>query len=268
MATGISLHIGINSVDPDHYGGWDGALAACEADAKDMAALAKAQGFATSTLLLTSQGTTSAVRAAILSAAKSLVSGDTFLLTYAGHGGQMPDTNKDEPDGKDETWVLYDRQLIDDELAQLYGKFKKGVRIIVLSDSCHSGTVTRAVPPWLEGGPKARWMPSSIGNRVFKAHQKEYAAIQAENRAGEKSKLNATVLLLSGCQDNQLSQDGPRNGLFTGTLKKVWNGGKFKGNYRKFRDSIVAKMPATQTPNYFVIGASNPAFEAQKPFTI
>lgn len=41
MAKGISLHIGLNSVDPVHYQGWDGKLAACEFDAKDMVALAR-----------------------------------------------------------------------------------------------------------------------------------------------------------------------------------------------------------------------------------
>ena len=63
-------------------------------------------------------------------------------------------------------------------------------------------------------------------------------------------------------------QDGERNGLFTGTLKKVWNGGKFTGHYRKFRDVIVSQMPPDQTPNYYFVGAANPDFEAQPPFTI
>ena len=35
MAKGISLNIGLNSVDPNHYGGWDGQLAGCENDAND-----------------------------------------------------------------------------------------------------------------------------------------------------------------------------------------------------------------------------------------
>ena len=30
MSKGISLHIGLNRVDPTAYDGWDGALAACE----------------------------------------------------------------------------------------------------------------------------------------------------------------------------------------------------------------------------------------------
>ena len=34
MPKGHSLHIGLNSVDPAQYEGWDGQLAACEADAK------------------------------------------------------------------------------------------------------------------------------------------------------------------------------------------------------------------------------------------
>jgi len=40
MPKGISLHIGLNAVDPKHYQGWDGVLQACELDAKDMAAIA------------------------------------------------------------------------------------------------------------------------------------------------------------------------------------------------------------------------------------
>ena len=52
MPQGISVHIGLNCVDPRHYEGWDGQLTACEADAKDMQALAKKQKFSSSTLLL------------------------------------------------------------------------------------------------------------------------------------------------------------------------------------------------------------------------
>ena len=33
MPQGISVHIGLNSVDPGQYEGWNGQLTACEADA-------------------------------------------------------------------------------------------------------------------------------------------------------------------------------------------------------------------------------------------
>ncbi len=271
MPKGSSLHLGLNFVDPAQYEGWNGELAACEFDAKDMLALAKARGFASSQMLLTNAATSAAVIAGITNAAKQLQAGDIFFLTYSGHGGQVPDTNGDEKDndGMDETWCLYDRQLVDDELYALWSKFKKGVRILVLSDSCHSGTVTRAVPPFLSGGPRQRVMPwITCGKKVYAAHKAAYDGIQASLKSSEKTPVRASVLLVSGCQDNQTSMDGNRNGLFTEKVKKVWNNGKFTGGYRIFRDTVVTKMPPDQTPNYYVIGAKNAAFEAQQPFTV
>ncbi|HZI93547.1 MAG TPA: caspase family protein, partial [Patescibacteria group bacterium] len=92
MSKGISIHIGLNRVDPVHYGGWDGQLAACEFDAKDMRAMARAQGFTTN-ILLTAAASSGAVTRAIARAAATLAGGDMLLLTYSGHGGQIPDTN-------------------------------------------------------------------------------------------------------------------------------------------------------------------------------
>jgi hypothetical protein len=43
--------------------------------------------------------------------------------------------------------------------------------------------------------------------------------------------------------DNQLSRDGDKNGLFTGTLKKVWNAGKFK---------LVKKISEKREGSFFV----------------
>jgi len=266
---GLSLHIGLNKVNPAHYGGWDGALNACEADAKDMLAIARAAGFkATQRLTATAKAAT--IIQDIKAAAAKLQSGDIFLLTYSGHGGQMPDTNGDEPDNQDETWVLFDRQLVDDELFALFGSFAKGVRIFVLSDSCHSGTVTRAMPTGPVTGPAPRLMPPAVAAQTYAAHRRTYDKILAAvpARAASIQATLASVILISGCQDNQLSLDGPRNGLFTANLLAVWNGGRFTGGYRRFRDQIAARMPAYQTPNYFVAGGSNAAFAAQKPFSI
>lgn len=266
---GMSLHIGLNRVDPAHYGGWSGALTACEADANDMQAIAVSKGY-TTTKRLTTTATSAVVMNDIRAAASRLRSGDIFLLTYSGHGGQTPDTNGDEAgfssDGKDETWVLFDRQVVDDELYNLFGTFAAGVRIFVLSDSCHSGTVTREMlqPPI----PGARLMPPDVADKTYKKNKKLYDEIQSLNPPMTRAAVLSSVLLISGCQDNQVSMDGPRNGLFTGKLRTVWNNGTFRGTYRQFRDRIAALMPATQSPNYFKAGAANATFEAQNPFTI
>lgn len=269
---GMSLHIGLNRVDPAHYGGWSGALAACEFDANDMQALAVSKGY-TTTKRLTTQATATTVLNDIRMAASRLRSGDIFLLTYSGHGGQTPDRNGDEvgnsSDSKDETWVLFDRQVVDDELYNLFGTFAAGVRICVLSDSCHSGTVTRELPPPnIAGGPAARLMPPEVAETTYKKNKKLYDEIQMLNPPLTRAAVFSTVVLISGCQDNQVSLDGARNGLFTAKLRAVWSNGTYRGTYRQFRNRIAALMPATQTPNYFKVGATNATFEAQNPFNI
>lgn len=270
MAIGASLHIGLNAVDPKHYSGWDGQLAACEFDANDMQALAKTQGFTKVTKRLTKGATRNRVLADIKAAAAKLKRNNIFFLTYSGHGGQVPNTGNDfEPDGYDETWCLYDGELIDDELYAALNRFAAGVRIFVLSDSCHSGTVLRAAHFSALGVTpvRPRMMPRDIALRVYMDHQNFYDKLQ-QRGPDPRTRMRATGVLISGCQDNQTSADGDRNGLFTETLLAVWKNGKFKGDYHGFHKSIVKLMPPTQTPNYFTIGPANHGFEKQKPFTV
>jgi hypothetical protein len=282
MAKGTSLHIGLNEVDPNHYAGWSGPLQACEADAEDMRDLAKERGFGKITTLLTKQATRRAVIDGIADAAKSLAAGDLFFLTYSGHGGQVPDQNGDDPDGEDETWCLHDGQLLDDELYLLWGRFQEGVRVVVLSDSCHSGTVTRlalahaanramadleVLAPYGVRELRARYMPPAEALRTYRQNRAFYDALGKELPA-EPPAPKASVRLVSGCQDSQTSLDGSFNGLFTGVLLKVWKNGGFVGNYRRFHREIVRRMPPQQTPNHFLVGTPLPSFDREKPFTI
>ncbi|MET1044169.1 MAG: caspase family protein [Microbacteriaceae bacterium] len=140
--TGLSLHIGLNNVDPGAYSFHVPVLAGCINDANDMQDLARGQGFRVRQLL-DAAATSTAVIDGIRSAASQLRAGDIFLLTYSGHGSQVPDVEED--DQRSETWVLWDRQLIDNELYALWGQFAPDVRVVVISDSCHSGTVTRSL---------------------------------------------------------------------------------------------------------------------------
>jgi len=282
MAKGLALTIGLNAVDPRHYAGWSGRLQACEADAHDMADIARARKF-TVQRLLTRRATRRAVLAGIGKAAAALRTGDMFLLTYSGHGGQVPDRNHDEPDLQDETWCLYDGELIDDEINQALGRFKAGVRVLVLSDSCHSGTVTKAMfyaaargaaagagAPGTAGAERIRYrnMPREVALRTYRAHRAAYDKLQDAIKGDPRAAVRAAVILISGCQDNQLSQDGDFNGLFTANLLRVWKEGQFKGNYRTFHGAIVRNMPPDQTPKLFTVGASARAFEGQRPFTV
>lgn len=282
---GISIHLGLNAVDPKHYGGWNGTLNACEADAKDMKAIADAQGFK-STLLVTKDATSTNLVTALGDATSQLDSGDILFLSYSGHGGQVPDLNGDElengrTDGKDETWALYDRQLVDDELYAMWAKLRTDIRVVMLSDSCHSGTMARelAIPGIIEASvieretikPSSsvtRWMPSDVQARTYEQNKALYESIQQANSKGENVDVHANVLLISGCQDNQTSMDGARNGLFTEALLRTYADGKFKGGYRRFYREISQIMPTSQSPNYYPVGVRSRAFERQRPFMI
>ncbi len=279
-----SLHLGLNTVDPAHYAGWDGPLAACEADARDLAALAQGQGMVPMQLL-TAEATRAAFLGALRHAADSLVAGDLFLLSFSGHGGQVPDTNRDEDDRFDETWCLFDGQLLDDELYFELSRFGDGVRVVVLSDSCHSGTVTRTGrEPALASGARARLMPDEVAQQVYRAHRGDYDRLQrdvftaaAPGRRAARADPDAAlaqvafsgpaagalaltgpfrpaVLLISGCQDNQVAMDGEKNGAFTGQLLQAWDGGRFDGSYARLHATVRAAMPASQTPNLSVLG--------------
>ena len=287
----LSLHIGLNSVGASAYGGWTGPLAACDFYANDMTAIAKSRGMRP-TVLLTKKATRQAVLDAMRAAAKALKAGDLFFLTYSGHGGQVPDVTGEEPDKKDETWCLYDGQLIDDELYFELSRFAEGVRILVFSDSCHSGTVTREarLVPTTTPAQRPKLMPEAVAMRTYREHQAFYDKLQRDVAAsaggrvvdpdtalanvtvsgrltGVVDKFKAACILVSGCQDNQTSMDGDHNGAFTEQLLHIWNDGKFSGNYANFHARVKARLPPTQSPNLFTLGSAG-AFLAQAPFTV
>ncbi|MCV9965326.1 caspase family protein [Pararhizobium sp. BT-229] len=82
---------------------------------------------------------------------------DTIIFTYAGHGAQMPElVAGDEADGLDEFLQLpgFDRSraeetdheiIVDNELNAWFSEAEaKGVQVLFVSDSCHSGGMSRA----------------------------------------------------------------------------------------------------------------------------
>lgn len=278
---GWSLHIGLNRVDPAHYGG-EAELSGCHFDAEDMERIAAGRGFEKRTVLLDEAATRDAVKKAIAAAAARLAAGDVFMLTYAGHGSQVPDFNADEDDGADETLCLYDGMLIDDELYELWSTFADDVRIVMISDSCHSGTVSRArrtvQPAAADGAPavRTRLLPLALATKTFRNHRDFYMALGRGQRAPDERvltreldmPLRGPVLLVAGCQDNQESQDGVGNGRFTQELLRVWDEGRYRGDWTTLVRRIVAGMPPSQTPRLTLIGRNPELLAAAPPFSI
>ena len=264
MPKGYSLHVALNYLDPAAYGGWEGVLGGCLNDADAWQYLADCRGV-NSRKLVNENATADSVVGEILTAAELCETGDIFLLTYSGHGGQVPDHNNDEPDGADETWFLFDRQLIDDEIFAALSHFKAGCRVVVVSDSCHSGTVTRG--PQVAEGERSRLAPAyackanfdSIGNSILDG---------VKGMPVQACELKCPVLLLSGCQDNQTSGDDGQMGVFSRAAMEVWGAGWSKGDYRLFRSRVAAKLPMNQSPNLLTNGPGAKHLERSVPFTI
>jgi hypothetical protein len=82
--------------------------------------------------------------ALLLSSAKL---GDVLFFHYSGHGAQIKDVNGDEVDLKDEVIIPSDyfttkNVIVDDEIKDVIQKnLKSGVKLFILMDCCHSGTI-------------------------------------------------------------------------------------------------------------------------------
>jgi hypothetical protein len=111
-------------------------------------------------------------------------------------------------------------------------------------------------------------MPDELIRSVYEKNKELYDEIQKSLPPFDKAEIGASVILTSGCQDNQTSLDGDKNGLFTQSLLQVWNKDKFRGGYRMFRKRIAQKMPPWQSPNLFIAGKADSKFANQHPFTV
>jgi hypothetical protein len=281
MNRGISIHIGLNYLDSEHYGSEVSPLDTCEQDAKDMQSIAIAQNFKSSYMLLSENATREAVKSAIATASEELSSGDMLFLTYSGHGGFVLDKSGDEDDNLDETWCLYDGQLLDDELYYLWSLFDEGVRIFMISDSCHSGTVAKANPNGLEVDSKIfkkKLLSPDIAEEVYLKNKDFYSDLEKFYGVKEErsDSIKASIKLFAACQDPQVSytMTFAKNSIFTEKLKEIWDDGRFYGNYSEFFEQISAEvvaldfLPTVQTPNLFSVGKEDEEFDNGKPFEI
>lgn len=158
--------VGVNAYE--HLGRLDGAVA----DAEDIDRVLAGVGVRDRTLLLDGAATRARVMAAWAGALSRSRPGDILVLTFAGHGVQIPDKNGDE-EGPDDAVFPVDEALafagfhangpdpmaaalLDDEInAFLHRAERAGVAVLFIADACFSGELTRsaAISPWR---PKVR----------------------------------------------------------------------------------------------------------------
>ncbi|WP_180129045.1 caspase family protein [Rhodoferax sp. BLA1] len=255
-----ALCIGINNYPGTHMD-----LQGCVNDANDWADCLGARGFGVSKLL-DDQATKAAMVAALSNLISKASKNDSLVITFSGHGSYQPDTDGDEADGLDEALCPYDLQtkgaaLTDDEIKTLFAARKPGVRLVLIADSCHSGTVTRAAKaePGADTRPRfmpmGNWLPAKDlpKNRAGKLAATVLAPAGASPLLGAYSRLLGD-LLLSGCKEgpNNFSYDahiqGRYNGAFTYYALKALKTLKPEASYADWHKAILKYLPSASYP--------------------
>jgi hypothetical protein len=215
-----ALCVGINDYP---YDGND--LNGCVNDAKAWAdLLVHHYGFAQDNvrLMLDAEATKANIMAYLEGLVTGAKSGDILVFANSSHGTYVADTSGDE-EMYDEALCPFDcadNLIIDDELRELFAKLAKGVNLTVISDSCFSGTVTRA--PLLEIIPglktpddrRVRFLnPALMGRKVL---ENPWKAKPKGKTKYPESKMKD--VLLSGCTDEEYSYDARIGGVYHGAM--------------------------------------------------
>ncbi len=218
-------------------------LQGCVNDALDWSNALQERGYQVNALF-NSTATRHAILTALTAAVMDSKRGDRLVFTFSGHGTWVPDRDGDEADGRDEALVCYDFRegglLLDDSLHTVLDT-PAGVRTVVLSDSCHSGTLSRFMGEPVVARP--RFLPP--------ATFLEGSALQAAERVQHvrsTSPSRACAVLLAGCADHEYSYDvgGPRpHGAFTDAALRALPEAK---SYAGWMRAIRKQLPSESTP--------------------
>ena len=124
---------------------------------------------------------------------------DIAFIYYAGHGSRVPNSLSGEVDKIDESMVPSDtwqpgvEDLRDKQLASIFNKFiDKGVKLTVIMDCCHSGSLSRG--------------PNDPGKSRFIADA-NYDAKDPSKPVIPETRPEGTFLILSAAQDNEFAQE-------------------------------------------------------------
>jgi metacaspase-1 len=207
-------------------------------------------------LLLDGQATKAAIIAALKRLLAGARDGDVLAFTNSSHGTYVADTDHDEP-GYDEAicpWDVTDNLIVDDDLRKLFTDLRVDAHLVVISDSCFSGTLTRAAVAENIPGmatPDARRIrflsPALLGRAVI---TNPIARVPKERVAFPESGMNH--ILMSGASDHEYSYDAAIDGAFHGAMTyhaiKAISAAGYRLTYAELHDRL---QPMLEAAGYF-----------------
>jgi len=205
-----ALLVGINAYP-------DAPLSGCVNDVSDMAEfLVEHRDFDPEgiRMLTDKRATTKAILERLQWLVKGAKAGDRLVYHYSGHGVQIPARNpKGEVDGLDECSCPVDfdweeKVIRDDDYVKLFSTLPKGVKMLWVSDSCHSGNATRSLGSLPPKAPRPKFMvpPADIAWR-FRAIARKGIEVKAKFPETVARGPTLPLVYLSGCKSTQTSAD-------------------------------------------------------------
>lgn len=257
MSRAVSIHIGVNR--PGGGNDTRAVLQDSEHAAWRMAEMANQAGYDSIQVLRGATATLAAVHDALHNASQLLERGDLLLVTFSGHGGQVEDEDGDDESTFDEAWSLLDGELLDDELFVGWRRFRPGVRIVVVSESCYSGGMYRDDEITLPGLRRRRRRRHR--RRVTRGEPAWAASALADYTAScfttppiDDCGIEATVLMLTAAAERQEAESK----AFTDSLVGIWSGGSYTGTYCELYGELkkrVSRIKSSQHPQLIMLGA-------------
>lgn len=238
-----ALMVGINEVDGSSstYASLGiPRLAGAVNDAVQLAGVYLHSGVDEVRTLLDGEAERDAILWELLNATRQLVAGDTYLLHFSGHGFRgIP-----RPVGAERWltpepgtgWIAHDGPITDGDLYGMLSFFREGVRVIVTSDSCHSGQVIRPeierklVPSWTRAGWTHRGLTDAqVGQLHANLASRDGEADPPWRGHRPEHVPTAAVVLLAACMPEETALDlaggesGGPHGLFSACLIDALN---------------------------------------------
>ncbi len=220
-----ALLVGIN----DYYGVND--LQGCINDVTNVRSILKTFfGFENTDIrvLTDSRATKENILLRLEKMVRNAVNGDYLIFHFSGHGSQIRDREGDElADHMDELICPCDMNwddgfISDDMFSDILHQLKKGVRMEILLDSCHSGTGTRDIMPYLISGQSNvnfshyRYLrpPADIECRYLGDEE----ILKPAKSFSTDKEITLNHILWAGCKDNQTSADALIDGNYNGAF--------------------------------------------------
>lgn len=265
---GVSLHVALDQFDNNFYSNSTLSLKSAERDAIDIAVIARLSGF-TPTQLIGKDATREKAKSAISQAGRSLKAGDFFLLTFSGFGGHFPVFEKSRHYSRNDTWCLFNGQLLVKEVLGMLQQFAEGVKILVIADCSNTWFSCWQQAP-LGIYTKEKLSPKSLPTDLcFSLYLQEKDLFDGASLKdfGQSANSNA-ILWVSACQANQTAFENDHNGLLTAAIKRMWAKKNLFDDYFGFFDAISIEMPVFQSPKTVSLGTQAQECFKGVPFSI